>query len=127
MSEENEEIVGVVATNSLPFSSLDTWEVGGFSIGSGPTVSFDMNGKVTIGTGFTADEASKAFWEALPNFSMGMKDNKLLRKMLWIRHGCDYYALYGDDGEMQCCKCGIDFKRDPAETILAMFEKNNGF
>lgn len=31
--------------------------------------------------------------------------------MLWLRHGCPISALYGDDGEMQCNKCGIDFKR----------------
>lgn len=38
-------------------------------------------------------------------------ENKLLRKLLWYRHGCELSALYGDDGEMQCNKCGIDFKR----------------
>jgi hypothetical protein len=47
-------------------------------------------------------------------------ENKLLRKLLWLRHGCDYRCLYGDDGELQC-NCGehipIDFKRDPAEEI----------
>jgi hypothetical protein len=33
------------------------------------------------------------------------------RESLWLGHGCD--ALYGDDGEMQCPRCGIDFKRTP--------------
>ena len=39
------------------------------------------------------------------------------RKLLWIRHGCDFLSLYGDDGEMQCNQCMIDFKRMSAEDI----------
>lgn len=44
-------------------------------------------------------------------------ENKLLRKLLWFRHGCDIAALYGDDGEMQCGQCGMDFKRLSATKI----------
>lgn len=43
-----------------------------------------------------------------------------LREALWYRHGCTA-ALYGDDGEMQCNACFIDFKRmsiDEIETRL---------
>lgn len=40
-----------------------------------------------------------------------------LRRMLWLMHGCPINALYGDDGEMSCSKCAIDFKRDPVPTI----------
>lgn len=48
----------------------------------------------------------------------GLKaENKLLRKLLWERHGCDTISLYGDDGELQCGKCMIDFKRLPAKEI----------
>lgn len=47
------------------------------------------------------------------------KENLVLRRMLWLRHGCN--ALYGDDGEMQCGACLIDFKRLPAEDIEARF------
>lgn len=43
------------------------------------------------------------------------EENKQLRMLLWLRHGCD--GLYGDDGEMQCAKCMIDFKRDSADSI----------
>ena len=43
----------------------------------------------------------------------------ILRRLLWLRHGCD--GLYGDDGEMQCGRCMIDFKRDPAEQIDQRF------
>lgn len=44
------------------------------------------------------------------------KDEKKLRKLLWLNHGCSL-GLYGDDGEMQCNKCLIDFKRDSVERI----------
>jgi len=36
---------------------------------------------------------------------------KTLRRLLWLRHGCPLPALYGDDGEMSCGRCGIDFLR----------------
>ena len=36
-----------------------------------------------------------------------------LRKVLWINHGCPVTALYGDDGEMQCSACRLDFKMMP--------------
>jgi hypothetical protein len=40
-----------------------------------------------------------------------------LRHLLWLNHGCTIDHLYGDDGEMQCQKCMIDFKRDSIEII----------
>jgi hypothetical protein len=40
-----------------------------------------------------------------------------LRQLLWLNHGCSINMLYGDDGEMQCSACMIDFKRDPVEKI----------
>lgn len=48
-----------------------------------------------------------------------------LRKLLWLRHGCPINALYGDDGEMQCGICLVDFRRDSAETIEAKFLRVN--
>ena len=45
------------------------------------------------------------------------EDEKKLRKLLWLNHGCSLDTLYGDDGEMQCNKCFIDFKRDSIEQI----------
>jgi hypothetical protein len=51
------------------------------------------------------------------------EDEMILRKLLWIRHGCDISALYGDDGELQCGQCLIDFKRASAEEISARFTK----
>ena len=48
-------------------------------------------------------------------------DELLLRKLLWLRHGCN--GLYGDDGEMQCAKCMLDFRRmGPAEIERRWFE-----
>ena len=46
-----------------------------------------------------------------------INNEKLLRKLLWLNHGCSITSLYGDDGEMQCSKCLIDFKRNPVEDI----------
>jgi len=45
------------------------------------------------------------------------RENVELRRMWWFNHGCEFSALYGDDGEMQCGSCLIDFKRDTVETI----------
>lgn len=41
----------------------------------------------------------------------------------WVReewafnHGCPIGAIYGDDGELQCNRCGIDFKRTDLEEL----------
>lgn len=50
-------------------------------------------------------------------------DEMLLRKLLWLRHGCD--GLYGDDGEMQCGRCLIDFKRMSPADIQARWVREN--
>lgn len=44
-----------------------------------------------------------------------------LRRLLAMRHGCSIWALYLDDGELQCKSCGIDFKRDRPERISTRF------
>ncbi len=48
-------------------------------------------------------------------------EEKILRKLLWLRHGCT--GLYGDDGEMQCGSCLLDFKRDAPEAIEKRFQE----
>ena len=48
-------------------------------------------------------------------------DELILRRLLWFRHNCPLAALYGDDGEMQCNSCGIDFKRFTAQEIDEAF------
>ena len=45
------------------------------------------------------------------------EEGKPWRRLLWLRHGCEQIALYGDDGEMQCNKCMLDFRRMTASEI----------
>jgi hypothetical protein len=49
-------------------------------------------------------------------------DEKKLRYWLWLKHGHPE-SLYGDDGEMQCSECMLDFKRDSVEKIDQVFRK----
>jgi hypothetical protein len=58
----------------------------------------------------------KPFVERLP-------EELILRRLLWLRHGCNPAALYGDDGELQCHECMIDFLRMPARDIEAVFDE----
>ncbi len=58
-------------------------------------------------------------WEAIVN-KLEI-ENEILRSLLWSRHGCSFPALYGDDGEMQCNVCMLDFKRDSAQKITETF------
>lgn len=48
-----------------------------------------------------------------------------LRRLLWLRHGCPINNLYGDDGEMQCNFCMIDFKRDTPEEMELRWQNLN--
>lgn len=50
-----------------------------------------------------------------------------LRQMLWLNHGCEINALYGDDGEMQCTKCMVDFKRDSLALIKDKWHRKSMF
>ena len=56
--------------------------------------------------------------------TMLRNENMLLRKMLWLRHGCTIVGLYGDDREMQCNHCMIDFKETSAEGIQQQWQNN---
>ena len=47
-------------------------------------------------------------------------ENEDLRRMLWLNHGCSS-ALYGDDGEMQCQRHALDFKRQSIDELKAGF------
>ncbi len=49
-------------------------------------------------------------------------NEKQLRKLLWWHHDGHSRYLYGDDGEMQCNKCMIDFKRDSVKRIIEVFD-----
>jgi len=52
-----------------------------------------------------------------------IEENFILRKLLWLSHGCPPSHLYGDDGEMQCQACLIDFIRTDIEVIVSRFEE----
>jgi hypothetical protein len=57
----------------------------------------------------------------LPEMLRATEENRALRKLLWLRHHQTTAGLYGDDGEMQCGRCMIDFKRNTAEEIEQRF------
>jgi Restriction alleviation protein Lar len=38
-----------------------------------------------------------------------------LRQLMWAGHG--HLGIYGDDGEMQCAKCRVDYKRAPLHDV----------
>lgn len=42
---------------------------------------------------------------------------KQLRREWFLGHGCGFHALYGDDGEMQCHACHVDFLREPLDEL----------
>ena len=46
-----------------------------------------------------------------------------LRMALWLHHGCDHKDLYGDDAEMQCRSCALDFRRDPLDHIFEVVKR----
>ncbi len=50
------------------------------------------------------------------------QEARILRRLLWLRHGCDILALYADDGQMWCSRCGIDFKTWTATAIDERFK-----
>lgn len=60
---------------------------------------------------------------AQKQLAQSQQENKELRKWLWLRHGHD--ALYGDDGEMQCGRCVLDFKRQPVAEIADRFQADS--
>lgn len=52
----------------------------------------------------------------------------VFRKLIFFNHSsCNGQSLYGDDGEMQCVTCDIDFVRDTAEEIHSRILEINLF
>jgi len=47
----------------------------------------------------------------------------VLRQLLFLYHGCPMAKLYHKDGEMQCSRCKIDFKRNSVKEINKKYEK----
>lgn len=60
-------------------------------------------------------------WPFAGRFRDMSAEELLLRKLLWLRHGCPSHTLYGDDGEMQCGQCMLDFRRMDVRDIEARF------
>lgn len=50
-----------------------------------------------------------------------LKEMKL-REYLWVNHGCSVGSLYGDDGEMQCSNCVIDFKNCSEDDLVKLLQ-----
>lgn len=51
------------------------------------------------------------------------EENRILRHLLAIAHDSPKHRLYGDDGELQCSVCWIDFVRDTAQDIKRKIEE----
>lgn len=53
------------------------------------------------------------------------EDAKWLRKQLWLTHDPKHFSsLYGDDGEMQCARCMLDFRRNSIGRIKEVLYAN---
>lgn len=59
--------------------------------------------------------------DVVTRWQRSAEHDQLLRRLLWSHHGCHASALYGDDGEMQCGECGVDFRRLLPVSIVARF------
>ena len=58
--------------------------------------------------------------EKLPDDYVMSDDEYTLRQMVWESHGgLTHHFLYGDDGELNCNTCHIDFKR---LTVMSIFD-----
>lgn len=67
------------------------------------------------GNGVMADVTDRAR-EGEPREPDGSGE-RLLRRMLAFTHGCPPLSVYSDDGELSCCECRIDFRRDTPDEI----------
>lgn len=52
------------------------------------------------------------------------EENRTLRYLLAVGHDSVSHRIYGDDGELQCPVCHIDFVRDPAKDIKRKLEES---
>lgn len=51
------------------------------------------------------------------------EENKVFRRLLAMAHDSEKHRIYGDDGELQCSACWIDFVRDSAQDIQRKLEE----
>ena len=66
-------------------------------------------------------EHRRGKWPFSGEFPAMSANELLLRRLLWLRHHGTTVGLYGDDGEMQCGKCMLDFRRMSVREIEARF------
>lgn len=52
------------------------------------------------------------------------EENRILRYLLGRSHDGPKHRIYGDDGELQCSACWIDFVRDSAQDIKRKLEES---
>jgi len=51
------------------------------------------------------------------------EENRILRYLIGMSHDGPKHRIYGDDGELQCSACRIDFVRDSAQDIQRKIEE----
>ena len=57
------------------------------------------------------------------NVSRLQEENRILRYLLAMAHDSEKHRIYGDDGELQCSVCWVDFVRDSAQDIKRKIEE----
>jgi hypothetical protein len=66
------------------------------------------------------------FNDTVPKDYVMPDEEHTLRYMLWLNHGrLTGHYLYGDDGELNCNSCGIDFRRHTVKSILDALSEQN--
>jgi hypothetical protein len=72
-------------------------------------------------------QASAAFfaWLGTVDLERSISEEMTLRRLLWVHHECPPHARYGDDGEMQCSSCLIDFRRISIKRLEEKFFERN--
>lgn len=53
----------------------------------------------------------------VPDMRAAREIERLLRREWWLNHGHGAASLYGDDGEMQCFRCVVDYGRSPIRDL----------
>lgn len=61
--------------------------------------------------------------ELVEQYASIKEENKIFRRLLAMAHDSEKHRIYGDDGELQCSACRIDFVRDSAQDIRRKLEE----
>lgn len=63
--------------------------------------------------------------ELVEQYASIKEENKIFRRLFAMAHDSEKHRIYGDDGELQCSSCRIDFVRDSAQDIRRKLEASN--